>query len=172
MVALVNIQTSGAVFFAADAYNPKTAIAFNFTPILKDGNYTVLYWPANVKTGLEVPVLNDFVYNDVSLNFERWNGVAWVIATANDFYTYALPLASRIDNKHHLDFQKALNYLNRAFVNGNATFSRDQLQEMVIELDIVIKGMVSAFSQAPSSYQSTIEGYYPTVNLINSTIAP
>ena len=172
MMALLNIKTSGVDYFAADAYNPLTASSFNFTPILKDGNYTVLYWPVNKKTGLETPVLNDFVYDSVGLVFQRWNGTAWVTATVQDFYTYALASATRIDNKHQIDFQKALDYLNRAFVNGNATFSRDQLQELIIELTIVMKGMTTAFAAAPSNYQSIIEGYYPTVNMINGAIAP
>lgn len=175
-VILVNIKTSGPVFFAADPYNPITANSFNFTPILKDGNYTAMYWPVNKKTGAEVPVANDFVYDSVGQVFQRWDATlavpAWVTATDNDFYTYAQQYATVINNKHHPDFTKALDYLNRAYVNGNASISKAQLKEFAIELTIVKNGMITAFASAPATYQRIIEDYYSTVNMINNTIAP
>jgi hypothetical protein len=167
-----NIKTNEVLFFLANPYAELVDSSFVWEDILKDGNYTLFYWAVHKKTGAETPALNDFVYNAGTDVFERWNGSAWVTATPNDFYTLAAQYATVIDNKHHPDYTKALNFLHRAYVNGNQRLSHEQIEELIYELSLVLKGAVLAFDAAPAEYQRIIEGYYPTVNMINSMISP
>jgi len=168
-VMLVNPTKAGDVEYLASAFDPELATVFTFLGISLDGDFVAYYWAVSYKTGAETPTLNDFVWDAPTNVLQRWNGTSWVSATISDLKLYAPNAFPKKHNAHNPSFTLAIQNLNRMYVNGDKRLSKSQIEILLPEATITLQGATQNFTDlAYSAYQSVIEGYAPTVKMINA----
>lgn len=151
--------STATVALTVGTYDPKTVTDWTVTGNGKDGHFSFTFYSVARKTGSETPVLNNFVYDFTGNQLQRWNGSSWVSATTADLETN--DAAHKTIDYPSLGFMFiAFNNLNKRFILGCKTMSRQDIQAAIVETAAMLNGTIALFAEGSfSQAQENIEKY-------------